>query len=64
MKGVFSVTSGYSGGHICNPGYDDVIDGQSGHAEVVRITYDPMVIEYLQLLNIFWNVHNPTTLNR
>jgi len=64
LKGVISVESGYSGGHILNPSYEQVCRGNTGHAEVVRITFDPKVISYKDLLNIFFTIHDPTTLNR
>ena len=64
LKGVDSVLSGYSGGHTENPTYKEVCTGETGHAEVVQITFDPTVITYEQILDIFWFLHNPTTLNR
>jgi peptide-methionine (S)-S-oxide reductase len=64
LEGVESVTSGYSGGRMKNPSYQDVGDGISGHAEVVQITYDSAVISYAELLEVFWKTHDPTTLNR
>lgn len=64
LKGVASVTSGYSGGHKDNPTYEEVCTGTTGHAEVVEITFDPKIISYKQLLEVFWFLHNPTTLNR
>jgi peptide-methionine (S)-S-oxide reductase len=64
VKGVLSVTSGYSGGNVENPTYKQVCDGTTGHAEVTRIIYDPTVINFDKLLEIFWTVHDPTTLNR
>jgi peptide-methionine (S)-S-oxide reductase len=64
LKGVISVESGYSGGHALNPSYEQVCRGNTGHAEVVRITFDPKVISFKDLLNIFFTVHDPTTLNR
>ncbi|MGB9936244.1 MAG: peptide-methionine (S)-S-oxide reductase MsrA [Methanobacterium sp.] len=63
-KGVISTAVGYMGGHTENPTYQDVCSGDTGHAETVEVTYDPSVISYEELLNVFWNVHNPTTLNR
>ncbi len=62
--GVISTAVGYMGGHTQNPNYQDVCSGQTGHAETVEVTYDPSVISYDELLNVFWNVHDPTTLNR
>jgi peptide-methionine (S)-S-oxide reductase len=64
LKGVETVESGYSGGHLDNPTVDDVYRGDTGHAEVVQITFDPAVITYRQLLEIFFAFHDPTTLNR
>ena len=64
LKGVHSVVSGYSGGHVNNPSYDAVCMGRTGHAEVVQITYDPEVISFAELLEVFWQTHDPTTLNR
>lgn len=64
VKGVKDVVSGYAGGHTENPDYRSVCSGQTGHAEVVQITYDPNVVSYDDLLKIFWRIHDPTTLNR
>ena len=64
LEGVESVVSGYSGGHIKNPAYREVCEGRTGHAEVVQITYDPAVVAYDTLLEVFWKTHDPTTLNR
>ncbi|MEL6534552.1 MAG: peptide-methionine (S)-S-oxide reductase MsrA [Bacteroidota bacterium] len=64
LKGVESVVSGYTGGHTANPNYREVCDGNTGHAEVTRITYDPSVISFDELLEVFWVTHDPTTLNR
>lgn len=64
LKGVLSVESGYSGGHVLNPTYNQISQGNTGHAEVVRIAFDPNVITYRDLLNIFFTIHDPTTLNR
>jgi len=64
LKGVERVESGYSGGATSNPTYKEVCEGNTGHAEVVRITFDPAVISYEQLLTVFFHIHNPTTLNR
>jgi len=64
LNGVESVESGYSGGHLPNPTYRQVCDGDTGHAEVVQVTFDPQVISYADLLRIFFAIHNPTTLNR
>ncbi len=64
LKGVRKVESGYSGGNVANPTYQQVCSGTTGHAEVTRITYDPNVISTKQLMEIFFTVHDPTTLNR
>jgi len=64
LKGVEKVSSGYSGGHVENPTYEQVCGKQTGHAEVLRIEYDPTVISYDELLEVFWATHDPTTLNR
>lgn len=64
LKGVVSVTSGYMGGHVKNPSYRDVCTGTTGHAEVARIVYDPALITVDELLEVFWQTHDPTTLNR
>ena len=64
VKGVSKVVSGYSGGHVENPNYKQVCAGTTGHAEVIQITYDPNVIDYEELLEIFWKTHDPTTFNR
>jgi peptide-methionine (S)-S-oxide reductase len=64
LKGVIKVTSGYSGGHVANPTYEQVCSKTTGHAEVVEVIYDPSVITYDELLEVFWQTHDPTTLNR
>ncbi|MCF6212430.1 MAG: peptide-methionine (S)-S-oxide reductase MsrA [Flavobacteriaceae bacterium] len=64
LKGVKSVISGYSGGNIKNPAYREVVTGRTGHAEAIQISYDPKVISYTELLDVFFSTHNPTTLNR
>jgi peptide methionine sulfoxide reductase msrA/msrB len=64
LKGVEKVESGYSGGHLKNPTYEQVSTGRTGHAEVIQVTYDPAQISYEQLLEVFWKTHDPTTLNR
>jgi peptide-methionine (S)-S-oxide reductase len=64
MKGVESVESGYMGGHTASPTYTAVCSGATGHAEVVRIIFDPKVASYKDLLNVFFVIHDPTTLNR
>jgi peptide-methionine (S)-S-oxide reductase len=63
LKGVERVVSGYAGGSTRNPSYELVCTGTSGHAEVVQITYDPAVISYRELLDVFFTIHDPTTLN-
>ncbi len=63
-RGVLDVVNGYAGGEVQNPTYEQVCSGTTGHAEVVQITFDPMVISYEALLKIFWLIHDPTTLNR
>lgn len=63
-KGVISTTVGYLGGDLENPCYEDVCTGKTGHAEVVQIEYDPNQVSYQELLEIFWKIHDPTTLNR
>jgi peptide-methionine (S)-S-oxide reductase len=64
LRGVVSVESGYAGGGLKNPTYEQVCSGLTGHAEVVQVIYDPNVISYSDLLEIFWKTHDPTTLNR
>jgi len=64
LKGVESVKSGYTGGHIPNPTYKQVCGGYTGHAEVVQVKFDPSVISFAEILEVFWTTHDPTTLNR
>ncbi len=64
IKGVESVVSGYSNGSIKNPSYKEVCTGRTGHAEVCQIVYDPEVVSLAKILEVFWQVHDPTTLNR
>lgn len=64
LNGVVSVTSGYAGGHVEDPDYKLVCTGTTGHAEVARIVFDPRVITFDELLEVFWQTHDPTTLNR
>jgi peptide-methionine (S)-S-oxide reductase len=64
LKGVASVVSGYAGGTVANPTYQQVCTGTTGHAEVAQITFDPKIISYADLLRVFFTVHDPTTLNR
>lgn len=64
LDGVFSATSGYTGGHTQNPTYKEVCTGETGHAECIQVVYDPAVISFDELLEVFWATHDPTTLNR
>ncbi len=64
LKGVSSVVSGYSGGHVENPSYELVVTGRTGHAEVCQIQFDPEQISFEDMLEVFFNTHDPTTLNR
>jgi len=64
MPGIVSVTSGYAGGQKENPTYEDICTGKTGHAEVVQIEYDPDKISYEKIIDLFWDAHDPTTLNR
>jgi peptide-methionine (S)-S-oxide reductase len=64
LAGVDSVESGYTGGAVPNPTYNEVCSGRTGHAEAARITFDPEVVPYEKLLNVFFTIHDPTTLNR
>ena len=64
VKGILSVDSGYANGHVANPSYRAVCNGDTGHAEVVQIKFDPSVITFKDILNIFFTIHDPTTLNR
>ena len=64
LQGVQSAVSGYAGGHVDNPSYRQVCDGNTGHAEVVQVTYDPSVISTRDVLEVFFTLHDPTTLNR
>ena len=64
LDGVMDVRSGYTGGKIENPTYDDVCSGETGHVEVIQVDFNPQIIEFKQLLDIFWKSHDPTTLNR
>jgi len=63
-SGVLETSVGYTGGHLDNPSYEDVCFQDTGHAEAIEIKYDPKIISYKELLDIFWKLHNPTTLNR
>lgn len=64
LRGVESVVSGYAGGPVANPSYEQVCRGNTGHAEVVQITFDPSVLSFRELLEVFFTIHDPTTLNR
>jgi peptide-methionine (S)-S-oxide reductase len=64
LKGVEHVESGYGGGHVANPTYREVCNGTTGHAEVVRVTFDPQVVSFEEILRVFFTIHDPTTLNR
>jgi len=64
MRGVESVKSGYAGGSVPNPRYDDVCSGRTGHAEVVQVAFDPAQVSYRELLEVFFTIHDPTTLNQ
>ncbi len=64
IPGVLSVVSGYNGGHLANPTYEQVCSGKTGHNEVARLTFDPAVVSLEQILKTFWKMHDPTTLNR
>jgi peptide-methionine (S)-S-oxide reductase len=64
LRGVEDVVSGYAGGHVSNPTYDAVCSGRTGHAEVVQITFDPRQLSFGELLEVFFAIHDPTTLNR
>ena len=64
LNGVEKVVSGYAGGQVKNPNYDQVCGGRTGHAEVVQVTFDPGVITFKELLEVFFTIHDPTTLNR
>lgn len=64
LRGVEKIVSGYSGGSVPNPSYEEVSTGTTGHAEVVQITFDPRVISFREILEVFFTIHDPTTLNR
>ena len=64
VDGVLDIKSGYSGGNVKNPSYKEVCTGKTGHAEICKITFDPLKVSYLNLLEIYWKTHDPTTLNR
>ena len=64
LKGVHRVVSGYAGGTLAHPTYEQVCGGRTGHAEVVQVSFDPAIISYRDLLEVFFSMHDPTTLNR
>lgn len=64
LQGVEDVVSGYSGGHVVNPTYEQVCSATTGHAEVIQVTFDPSVVSFREILEIFFTIHDPTTLNR
>lgn len=64
LKGVISVVSGYAGGKMDNPSYENVSTGRTGHAEAIQVKFDPNIISFNQILDVFWAVHDPTTLNK
>ena len=64
LRGVESVESGYAGGHAADPSYEEVCAGTTGHAEVVRVTFDPRAVSFKEILEVFFTIHDPTTLNR
>jgi peptide-methionine (S)-S-oxide reductase len=64
IEGVEKVVSGYAGGHVKNPSYKEVCQGTTGHAEVCQLSYDPKVVSFEELLEVFWLTHDPTTLNQ
>jgi peptide-methionine (S)-S-oxide reductase len=64
LRGVERVISGYAGGHVNNPTYEQVCSGRTGHAEVVQVTFDPAIISLREILEVFFTIHDPTTLNR
>ncbi|MDI6701523.1 peptide-methionine (S)-S-oxide reductase MsrA [Methanothermobacter wolfeii] len=64
IDGVVSTRVGYMGGHMEDPSYEDVCTGLTGHAEVVEVTFDPDIVSYSDLLDVFWSIHDPTSLNR
>lgn len=64
LKGVLTVESGYTGGQVANPSYEQICEGTTGHAEVVRLTFDTDVVTFREILEVFFTIHDPTTLNR
>ena len=64
MKGITAVTSGYAGGHVANPSYEEVCGKRTGHAEIVQVSYDPTIVSFRDLLKVFFTIHDPTTKDR
>lgn len=64
LKGVTHIESGYTGGHVINPTYEQVCNGTTGHAEVVKLSFDPAIVSFREILEVFFTIHDPTTLNR
>jgi peptide-methionine (S)-S-oxide reductase len=64
LAGIVAVESGYTGGHVVNPSYEQICEGTTGHAEVVRLTFDPAELSFREILEVFFTIHDPTTLNR
>jgi peptide-methionine (S)-S-oxide reductase len=64
LKGIISVTPGYSGGKVENPSYEQVYSGNTGHAEAIQVMFDPKIISFEKILTVFWHLHNPTSLNQ
>jgi peptide-methionine (S)-S-oxide reductase len=64
MAGITAVESGYTGGQVANPSYEQICEGTTGHAEVVRLSFDPAVVSFREILEVFFTIHDPTTLNR
>jgi peptide-methionine (S)-S-oxide reductase len=64
MKGITAVTSGYAGGHVTNPSYEEVCGKRTGHAEIVQVSYDPTIVSFRDLLKVFFTIHDPTTKDR
>ncbi len=64
MKGIATATSGYAGGHVANPSYEEVCGKRTGHAEIVQVSYDPFIVSFRDLLKVFFTIHDPTTKDR
>ena len=64
MKGIATATSGYAGGHVANPSYEEVCGKRTGHAEIVQVSYDPTIVSFRDLLKVFFTIHDPTTKDR